>query len=93
LGRPGARCDGDAEGGLVAPGADQGSEVASDSKHKCGSGFLGFDPEGGLQLIGGLVIGLIALYSSYDHFNVFGLVIPLNQQRGVAIPATSSSKF
>ena len=28
------------------------------------------------------MIGLIALYSSYDHFNVFGRVIPLNQQRG-----------
>ena len=31
--------------------------------------FLGFDGQGGLQLIGGLVIGLIALYSSYDHVN------------------------
>ncbi len=41
---------------------------------------LGFDAQGGLQLIGGLVVGLIALYSSYDHFNVFGRVIPLSQQ-------------
>ena len=74
--------DGDAEAALVAPGAGQGSEIASESKPKCSPRFLGFDPQGGVQLIGGLVIGLIALYSSYDHFNVFGRVIPLNQQRG-----------
>lgn len=29
------------------------------------------------------MIGLIALYSSYDHFNIFGRVIPLNQQFGI----------
>ena len=76
----GAVRDGDAEAALVAPGAGQGSEIASESKPKCSPRFLGFDPQGGVQLIGGLVVGLIALYSSYDHFNVFGRVIPLNQQ-------------
>ena len=30
------------------------------------------------------MIGLIALYSSYDHFNVFGRLVSLNQQRGVS---------
>ena len=45
--------------------------------------FLGFDGQGGLQLIGGLVIGLIALYSSYDHVNLFSSSIHLNQQWGV----------
>ena len=45
--------------------------------------FLGFDGQGGLQLIGGLVIGLIALYSSYDHVNFFSSSIHLNQQWGV----------
>ena len=45
--------------------------------------FLGFDGQGGLQLIGGLVIGLIALYSSYDHVNFFSSTIHLNQQWGV----------
>jgi hypothetical protein len=35
------------------------------------------------------VIGLIALYSSYDHFNVFGRVISLNQQRGVCFIVAS----
>ena len=45
--------------------------------------FLGFDGQGGLQLIGGLVIGLIALYSSYDHVNLFSSSIHLNQQWGI----------
>ena len=45
--------------------------------------FLGFDGQGGLQLIGGLVIGLIALYSSYDHVNFLSSSIHLNQQWGV----------
>ena len=41
--------------------------------------FLGFDSQGGLQLIGGLVIGLIALYSSYDHVNFLSSTIHLNR--------------
>ena len=45
--------------------------------------LLGFDGQGGLQLIGGLVIGLIALYSSYDHVNFLSSTIHLNQQWGV----------
>jgi len=45
--------------------------------------LLGFDGQGGLQLIGGLVIGLIALYSSYDHVNFFSSTIHLNQQWGI----------
>jgi len=58
------------------------AEVAPESKQ--GSyRFLGFDGQGGLQLIGGLVIGLIALYSSYDHVNFFRSTIHLNQQWGV----------
>ena len=58
------------------------AEVASESKQ--GSfRFLGFDGQGGLQLIGGLVIGLIALYSSYDHVNFLSSSIQLNQQWGV----------
>ena len=58
------------------------SEVAPESKQ---SNFrlLGFDGQGGLQLIGGLVIGLIALYSSYDHVNFFSSTIHLNQQWGI----------
>jgi len=75
--------DSDAERRPVAPGAVQGSEVASESKQRS-CRFLGLDSQGWLQLIGGLVVGLIALCSSYDHFNVFGQVISLNQQRGVS---------
>ena len=35
------------------------------------------------KAISGLVIGLIALYSSYDHVNFFLSIIHLNQQWGV----------
>ena len=58
------------------------AEVAPESKQ---SSFrlLGFDGQGGLQLIGGIVIGLIALYSSYDHVNFFSSSIHLNQQWGI----------
>jgi len=64
------------------------AEVAPESKG--GSyRFLGFDGQGGLQLIGGLVIGLIALYSSYDHVNFFSSTIHLNQQWGVWLIVTS----
>lgn len=58
------------------------AEVAPESK-KGSFRFLGFDGQGGLQLIGGLVIGLIALYSSYDHVNFLSSSIHLNQQWGV----------
>ena len=58
------------------------AEVAPESKQ--GSfRLLGFDGQGGLQLIGGLVIGLIALYSSYDHVNFLSSSIHLNQQWGI----------
>ena len=58
------------------------AEVAPDSKQ--GSfRLLGFDGQGGLQLIGGIVIGLIALYSSYDHVNFLSSTIHLNQQWGI----------
>ena len=64
------------------------AEVAPESKQ--GSfRFLGFDGQGGLQLIGGLVISLIALYSSYDHVNFFRSTIHLNQQWGVWLIVTS----
>ena len=58
------------------------AEVAPESKQDSFR-FLGFDGQGGLQLIGGLVIGLIALYSSYDHVNFFSSSIHLNQQWGI----------
>lgn len=58
------------------------AEVASESKQGTFRRFLGFDGQGGLQLIGGLVIGLIAFYSSYDHVNFLSSSIQLNQLMG-----------
>ena len=79
--------DSDAESRPVAPGAVQGSEAASESKQRS-CRFLGLDSQGWLQLIGGFVVGLIALYSSYDHINLFGRVLSLNQQRVVCFIIT-----
>ena len=45
--------------------------------------LFGIDGQGWLQIIGGLVIGLIALYSSYDHIAIGTARYKLNQQRGV----------
>ena len=76
---------GDSEGGLAAaggPGASQDVGVAPESEERS-CGLLGLDGQGWLQIVGGSVIGLIALYSSYDHINVFGRFVSLNQQRGV----------
>ena len=42
-----------------------------------------------VKAIAGLVIGLIALYSSYDHVNFFRSTIHLNQQWGVWLIVTS----
>ena len=47
--------------------------------------LLGFDCQGWIEAIGGLVIGLIALYSSYDHVNLFSSTIYLNQQWGISV--------
>ena len=72
----------DSEGGLAAaggPGASQDVGVAPESEERS-CGLLGLDGQGGwLQIVGGSVIGLIALYSSYDHINVFGRFVSLNQ--------------
>ena len=45
--------------------------------------FLGFDGPALVQLLGGLVIGLIALDSSYDHVNLGSRRFFLNQQWGI----------
>ena len=45
--------------------------------------FLGFDGPAWVQLLGGLVVGLIALYSSYDHINFGSHRFSLNQQWGI----------
>ena len=39
--------------------------------------------QGWLQAISGIVVRLIALYSSNNHINFFGSAIGINPQRGV----------
>ena len=51
--------------------------------------LLGFDGQAWIQLMGGLVIGLIALYSSYDHINLGTRSYPINQQWGIWFIAAS----
>jgi hypothetical protein len=42
-----------------------------------------------LQVLGGLVLGLIALFSSYDHITLAGHKFPLEQQWGIPFIAAS----
>ena len=49
----------------------------------------GLDRLGFTQAIGGLVLGLIALFSSYDHITVFSRTIALQQQWGILFIAAS----
>jgi len=48
---------------------------------------LGLDRLGLSQTIGGLVLGLIALFSSYDHITFAGRSFPLQQQWGIRLIA------
>jgi hypothetical protein len=50
---------------------------------------LTLDRFGFLEAIGGLVLGLIALFSSYDHITVFNRTIALQQQWGILFIAAS----
>ena len=49
----------------------------------------GLDRLGLIQAIGGLLLGLIALFSSYDHVNISGRNLPLQQQWGILFIAAS----
>ena len=62
--------------------AGQVAAVAPDLLHRQFR-FLGFDGPAWVQLLGGLVVGLIALYSSYDHINFGSHRFSLNQQWGI----------
>jgi len=44
---------------------------------------LAFDAPAAVEALAGFVIGLVALFSSYDHVNLPGHVLPLQQQWGV----------
>ena len=50
---------------------------------------LGLDRLGLNQTIGALVLGLIALFSSYDHITFAGRSFPLQQQWGIPLIAAS----
>jgi hypothetical protein len=47
------------------------------------------DHLGVIQAGGGLILGLIALFTSYDHITVFGRSIGLQQQWGIPLIAAS----
>jgi len=49
----------------------------------------GLDRLGLIQAIGGLFLGLIALFSSYDHVNIASRNLPLQQQWGILFIAAS----
>lgn len=56
------------------------AEVASESKQRhCR--FLDLDSQGWLQALGGIAVGLIALYSSNNHIVFFGSNIGISPQR------------
>ena len=50
---------------------------------------LALDRLGLTQAIGGLALGLIALFSSYDHLSIAGRNIPIPQQWGIPLIAAS----
>ena len=49
----------------------------------------GLDHLGAIQTGGGVILGLIALFSSYDHITAFGRSIGLQQQWGIPLIAAS----
>jgi hypothetical protein len=49
----------------------------------------GLDRLGLIQAIGGLLLGLIALFSSYDHISIAGRSLPLQQQWGITFIVAS----
>jgi len=66
----------DPEGPALQPPA------APPESRDCQRPWPGLDRLGLIQAIGGLLLGLIALFSSYDHIYVAGTSIQLEQQWG-----------
>jgi hypothetical protein len=50
---------------------------------------LGLDRLGVLQVLGGIALGLIALFTSYDHITLAGRILQLQQQWGIVFIAAS----
>ncbi len=70
------------------PGAGQEPAIPPESSPTASS-WSGLDRLGYTQAIGGLALGLIALFSSYDHITVAGRTLQLQQQWGVAFIVAS----
>ncbi|MFM7513310.1 MAG: hypothetical protein ACKO3F_08090, partial [Cyanobium sp.] len=51
--------------------------------------WLGLDRLGVAQVLGGIALGLIALFSSYDHITLAGRTLQLQQQWGIPCIAAS----
>ncbi|MFN7898184.1 MAG: hypothetical protein ACK5N0_00770 [Synechococcaceae cyanobacterium] len=51
--------------------------------------WLGLDRLGVLQVLSGIALSLIALFSSYDHITLLGRTIALQQQWGIVFIAAS----
>ncbi len=51
--------------------------------------WLGLDRLGVLQVLGGLDLSLIAVFSSYDHITILGRTLQLQQQWGIVFIAAS----
>jgi hypothetical protein len=56
---------------------------------QAGLGPFGLDRLGATEAVGGLAIGLIALFSSYDHIAFAGRNVAIPQQWGIAFIAAS----
>ena len=74
--------------GEPAPLAGQGAPVAPDFEQRQFR-VLGSEGPAWIQILGGLVVGLIALYSSDDHINFGSWRFSLNQQWGVVFIVAS----
>jgi len=51
--------------------------------------WLGLDQPGAIQAIGGLILGLIALFTSHDHLTLAGLDLPIPEPWGIPLIAAS----
>ena len=78
----------DTPGALGAP-ADTETPPAPPDLHPPQRPWPGLDHLGAIQAGGGLIIGLFALFSSYDHITAFGRSFGLQQQWGVFFIAAS----
>ena len=63
--------------------------AAAAARISCSNSFLAGPWPGLTQAIGGLALGLIALFSSYNHLTFAGRDIPIPQQWGIPLIAAS----